>query len=311
MNTSIWQDIRSTWQGGNMLIRIIGINILVFLLINIVRLILWGMDGGQAGNPIYEKVIDTLAFPAGWQGSFVHFWSWITAMFLHEDFTHILWNLIAFYWFGNIVGDLIGDHRILPIYLMAGISGWIFYLGGASLLPHLIHPQSHILGASGAVMGIVVAAGVLAPDYIMRLILLGDIKLKFIVLAFVLLDVLWLANDANTGGHIAHLGGAVFGWMYVAMLRQGRDLGNPVQSLILGIRDFFHHRPSTSSTARRKPEYIYQEQGRSRQSVPEAFPTEHSNEERLNAILDKIGRSGIDSLSTEERSFLDKMSNSK
>lgn len=121
-----------------------------------------------------------------------------TSMFLHEGFWHLLWNMLFLYWFGRIVGDFIGDQRILPLYLLGGLTGAVVFFISANLLPYGMGGR-FALGASAGVMAIVVAAGTISPDYIMRLLLLGDVKLKYIVAVLVFLDLILIPNGGNTG----------------------------------------------------------------------------------------------------------------
>ena len=131
-----------------------------------------------------------------------HPWLIFSHMFTHIGVFHLLFNMLILYWFGRIAADLVGDHRMLPLYLYSGLSGALIYL----LTAPLIYPGgSNLHGASAAIMGIVAAAGMTAPDYQMRLLLLGDVRLKYIVAALLLLYIAGIANLDNVGGHFAHL----------------------------------------------------------------------------------------------------------
>lgn len=305
MFQSIWEDVKREFSYGNMVTRIIIVNVVVFLLINIVNILL-KIGGGWEASPNFEKIVDFFSMSSDWWYVLTHPWVIFTHMFLHVDFWHLLWNMLYLYWFGRIVGDFIGNQRVLPIYLLGGLAGAVFFFLSANFLPYASSGPVFALGASGAVMAIVVASGFISPDYIVRLLFLGDIKLKYIVFVLVVLDLLALAGDINTGGHFAHLGGAAMGWIFVRQLRDGRDWALPVNGLFDKIYRPFKRSPRQP----RKPHMAYKNPNRTRTantrkattaaSDPENLP----HQEQLDAILDKIKQRGYESLSEEEKEFL-------
>jgi len=308
MFESIWNDVKREFSYGNMVTRIIIFNVVVFIAINILKLVLFISNGGQLPE-VYHTILHFFCMSSDWQFFLTHPWGLITSMFLHEGFWHILWNMLFLYWFGRIVGDFIGNQRILPIYLLGGIAGGILYFASANLLPNL--PMgSFALGASAGVMAIVVAAGAISPDYIMRLLFIGDVKLKYIVAVLVFLDLIVIPDGGNTGGHIAHLGGAFFGWFFVFQLRNGSDWSRPVNTIIDSISNFFKGLFS-GERPRRKPKVAYRNPDRpksrpKRSSKGEAASDSNSkaHQEKLDDILDKIKESGYESLTAEEKEFL-------
>ncbi len=306
MLQSIWEDVKREFSQGNMVTRIIIINIIVFVIVNLTDLFLYIGNGGEP-SPFYETFLHFFCMSSDWKFFLTHPWGIFTSMFLHEGFWHILWNMLFMYWFGRIVGDFIGNQRVLPLYLLGGVAGSLIYFITANLMPYGEGGGSFALGASGAVMAIVVAAGAIAPDYIMRLLFIGDVKLKYIVAVLVFLDLILIPKGSNTGGHFAHLGGAAFGWFFVFQLRNGNDWSAPVNSLMDGIGNFFR---SLFSGRRGGPKVVYRNPGRSRkqagssrgQAASDSKSKDH--QERLDAILDKIKQSGYNSLSKEEKEFL-------
>ena len=159
-----------------------------------------------------------------------------------------------------------------------------------------------------------VAAGAIAPDYIMRLLFIGDVKLKYIVGVLVFLDLILIPKGGNTGGHFAHLGGAAFGWFFVFQLRNGNDWSAPVNNVMDSISSFF--RSLFSGNRGSRPKVVYRNPNRtatrsrsrsSRQDNRGEAASDSNNkahQERLDAILDKIKKSGYESLSKEEKEFL-------
>ncbi len=309
MFTSIWEDIKREYNYGNMVTRIIIINIGVFVLVNLVWVIL-RLTHAYTTPPLYHSIIHFFSLSSDWVHNLTHPWVWITSMFLHEGFMHILFNMLFMYWFGRIVGDFIGNHRILPLYLLGGLVGGLAFFLSINLLPYDTTGATHYaLGASGAVMGIVVAAGVLSPDYLMHLPFVGGVKLKFIVGILILLDLVGLAGDTNTGGHFAHIGGALFGWIFVWQLREGNDWSAPISNLIDRIRSFFQGLGNFGNRAK-GPKMVYKNPNKSRATKSRRpqngtdQPVDLSHQERVDAILDKIKKSGYESLTSEEKEFL-------
>lgn len=305
MFESIWEDVKQQYNQGNMITRLIIANTAVFVVVNIVKLFITLFSGFE-GSPSFETFIKFFSLSSDLLFNLTHPWVFLTSMFLHEGFFHFLFNMLFLYWFGRIVGDLLGNHRILPLYLMGGLAGGILYL----ITANLIYPgASYAYGASAAVMAIVAAAGTIAPDYIMRLILIGDVKLKYIVGVLIFLDVVGIANMSNTGGHFAHLGGAILGFFFVRQLQTGTDWSDPVNRWIDSLVDFFRR---LLGGKRKGPKVVYRDPDRkkkrsvgrsgrgSRKSDSEDLP----HQEKLDAILEKIKKNGYESLSDEEKEFL-------
>lgn len=303
MFTSIWDDIKQQFKMGNMITRIILVNIAVFVIMSLVLVFSGAMR--DVTGVATKNIMQYLSMNESWLFNLTHLWVLITHMFLHIDFWHILWNMILLYWFGRIIGDLIGDHRILPLYLLGGLVGALAYfmwaqIGGGA---------SYAYGASAAVMAVMMTAGVIAPDYVLRLILIGDVKLKYVVAVFLFLDVLGVGGMDNTGGHVAHLGGALFGYLFATQLQNGNDLSNPVNNFFEKIRNLFS---GAGSSKKRGPRMAYKnpkasssgERQRKSKKPNRRDGAGKSHQERLDSILDKIKQTGYDSLTEEEKEFL-------
>ncbi len=300
MLQSILEDVRREFRMGNMVTRLVIVNIVGFLTINLVRLVFWLSNAGIV-HPIYFQIRKYLTLSSIPWFDLTHPWVLLTSMFLHEGFWHLLWNMLFLFWFGRIVGDLIGNHRVMPIYVLGGLFAGLMFILSAQFLPFGNHGEVYALGASGAVMALVVAAGMIAPDYGLHLILIGEVKLKYVVAVLVLLDLLSLANNSNTGGHFAHLGGAFFGYLFIVALREGVDLSIPVNKVTGSIGALFV--PSTKP--RRGPRLVYTQDPPTKEikRKPQDNP-----QIKLDAILEKIKQKGIESLTEEERTFLEKQS---
>lgn len=162
------------------------------------------------------------------------------------------------------------------------------------------------LGASAAIMSVVVAAGTIAPDYHFRLLFIGDVKLKFIVLALLLIDLISITANTNTGGHFAHLGGAILGWVFVRLLQEGHDLSLPFNRMAEYIQYLFSS--NKASHRRNNPLKVIHKRNRPKEKSSKERDVQKGNsldyQSQLDNILDKIKQKGYDSLSDEEKEFL-------
>lgn len=291
MFDSIYKDLRHQFTTGNMVIRLIIINVGVFIIINLLKAF------SPASSGTFDTILSFLAIPGEIMAFIKHFWTLFTHMFLHVGLWHMAINMLYLYWFGRIVGDLVGDRHILPLYILGGIVGGLAYVMSYQLLGSSII-GAYALGASAAVMALVMAAGLIAPEYNMRLLLIGNVKLKWVVLAIIVLDLISLANGRNTGGHIAHLAGVLFGYIYITSLRSGTDLST-----------WFSRKESANAQLSRK---------RSPLTVAHKSTNKHQGGHRaatkrtddVDHILEKIKKSGYDSLTDEEKEVLYKASKS-
>ena len=298
---SIVNDIRYQFQSGNTITRLIIVNVAVFLAIMTFKIVTNLMNGFNPSGGLFDVVIPYLYLSDDLLWDVKHPWVIITHMFTHVGFFHMLFNMLVLYWFGRIAGDLLGDHRMLPLYLYSGLAGALIYLLTA---PMIYDGGSNLHGASAAIMGIVAAAGITAPDYQMRLLLLGDVRLKYIVAGLLAIYIIGIANMENVGGHMAHLGGAAFGFFYVHMLRQGHDLTRGFNRLISMFKKPVKYQPRTS---KRKVTMEVRHRAASRKADTQSPPADHTydgDQQRLDSILDKIKATGYQNLSEEDKKFL-------
>jgi len=305
MLKSIWEDIKREYQYGNMITRIVIINFSVFALLHLVGLILWASNGGVK-PPIYREIVYFFSMSSDAWFLLTHPWVIITSIFLHEGIWHIAMNMLFLYWFGRIVGDFIGNHRVLPIYILGGLVGNLFFFLSANVLSYGGGGTVYALGASGGVMAIVVASGVLSPDYRMRLLLFGEVKLKYIVAVLVFLDIIGMAGNINTGGHFAHIGGALFGGLFISLLRNGTDLSAPFNKVIQWLNPRLQQRGSKKRKPSKVPFMVYKNEGAIQRKKIENYPAPSDDDfqQRLDSILEKIKSTGYDSLTQEEKEFL-------
>jgi membrane associated rhomboid family serine protease len=227
-------------------------------------------------------------------------WTLFSYMFLHEDFFHILFNMLWLFWFGEIFVLYLGDKKILPLYLWGGIMGALLYIASFNLIPvFAARLQTAVLmGASASVLAIVFGAVTLNPDHRVQLVFIGDVRIKYIALFTLVLDIISIPRG-NAGGYIAHLGGALCGWLFIRGLRSGIDASRPITNFTDAVAEQFNDR-------NRKKDWQAKSQPGSKESAKKASAdvAVASEQERLDEILDKISRSGYDSLTDEEKKFL-------
>jgi rhomboid family protein len=298
MLRSIAQDVKQQFAFGNRITRLIIFNTAIFVVVNLIRLF-YTITSGFNPEGGFNEFLKFLALSADLSFDFTHPWVFLTHMFLHIGFFHFLFNMLFLFWFGRILGDFLGDHRIYPVYLLSGIAGAIIFLIAAPF-----SQAAMAYGASAAVMGIVAAAGTIAPDFSMRLMFIGNVRLKYIVLVLIALDVFALGSMANFGGHIAHLGGALFGFVFVAMLQRGSDISEPVNRLFGWLQSLVSNKPRPRKKKKTSPmfaRHIRQSKGQRSSDVSQK---QSDHQQRLDVILEKIKDAGYESLSEEEKEFL-------
>jgi hypothetical protein len=219
-------------------------------------------------------------------------------MFLHFDFLHILFNLLWLYWMGQIFLGYFDQGKLITIYLLGGITGGIFYVAGFNSFPVFaqIVTDSRLMGASASVIAIVAALAIHAPNHTLHLMFIGPVRMKYIALFSILLYVISISSS-NAGGNLAHLGGAFWGMIYIFQLRRGIDVGKGMNRLFSGISKIFKPHPKVK-VAYRKPKPA---------DDIEYNRQKNQDKIRMNQILEKISKSGYDSLSKEEKEILFRM----
>lgn len=272
--------------------KILYINIAIYVIVNIFKVVLFLIQVRNAG--LYYPV-NYLALPASLLNLKYLPWTVITYMFLHEDFLHILFNMLWFYWFGKMFIAYIGAKKLTTVYILGGIFGAIFYVAAFNLFPVFapILEQSKALGASASVIAIVVAISFYIPNNKVNLMFIGEVKLKYIALFTILIDFLSIATE-NSGGHIAHLGGAFFGFLYAVQLKKGSNILGWLNAPAFWIGSVFKRKPRMKATYNKAKEmndrdYNYEKA---------------KQQKEIDVVLDKIAKSGYDSLSKKEKEIL-------
>ena len=285
----IGREIKDTFKRGSTLIKLIYINVAVFLAVNILQVVVFLFTG----KPSTLGLIDWLAVPADLGNLITRPWTLLTYMFLQKGFLHILFNLLWLYIFGRIFLMYFNQKRLLSVYLVGGLAGAALYILAFNIFPAFQGnlDESIALGASASVMAIVIAISVYKPDYSINLLFLGPVRLKYIALFVIILDIIRIASP-NAGGHIAHLGGAIFGYFYIAQFRKGKNMTRGFDRFMDSVFALFKPKPKFKVTHKRaKTDIQYNKEKKERQ-------------EKINKILDKISKYGYNSLSKEEKELL-------
>jgi membrane associated rhomboid family serine protease len=285
----IWDEIKKTFRNRSRLTMLIYINIAVFLLISI------GSIAGYLLNnqTLSLKILNLFSVPSSIKALLLRPWTIITYMFTHKDILHILFNMLWLYWFGIIFLEYLDQKKLVAVYILGGISGAVVYIISFNIFPvfNQVVAESVAIGASASVMAVVVAIAAYVPDYSVNLFLLGRLKIKYVALAiFILTSV--MDFSVNSGGKLAHIGGALFGYLYAVRLRRGHDLGTGLNKII----DFF----ATHFKPRKKFRVTYKK----RATDYDYNKARVDHQERINKILDKISKGGYDSLTKEEKDLL-------
>lgn len=297
---SIVQDIRTAFnRRDNALVQLILLNVLVFAAVVLLEAITYL---GQAAAA-QVMVMRQLELSANLGILVRHPWTVLTYAFTHQGFFHILFNMLNLYWFGQVLREYLGDRRLVSIYVLGALAGAAVFLLAYNLIP-MLRPAADagqmVLGASAAVTAVIVAAATLLPDYTFMLILIGPVKIKWIAAAVVLISLAGV-NSNNTGGEIAHLGGALLGFVFVRQLQAGRDLGRPVQAVGNWFARLTSRQPAMRvSRSERRPEPVAASPASPARKPAPGQPLQ----DEIDTILDKISRSGYESLSKDEKQKL-------
>jgi len=313
-----FQQNKNNWKAhllnGSLLIKLIFINAVIYLLINLVALfafwfnlsdfLVYYPDGSFTSKLTYwlagsSSIITTLKQP----------WSVISYMFLHERFFHLLFNMIVLYFSGQIFIRYLGDKRLLSTYIFGGLAGLTLYMLSYNLIPYF-HSQGGvpILGASASVMAIFIAIAAYQPSLPVMLPFIGSVKLKYVAIFYLVLDFVSIRNGENAGGHIAHLGGAIYGFWAITQFRKGKDVFYDITPLFKTIGSWFKFGSRPVGYQKRYKKSRNKSQTRRPASDYDYNYTKKQQQTKIDAILDKISKSGYDSLSKTEKDFLFKQS---
>lgn len=278
--STIWKDIRHKLLHSGKLTMLIGINVIVFLLINVTDVFTWLATNSHI---IADFANQYLLLPAYLPNLAQHFWTPLSYMFMNQGILQTLFDMLWLYWMGQLFEEYLGTKRILGLYIFGGIGGAILFLAAFNLIPTLskgdILITSVVYGAPACIMAVIIATATLLPDYTIMLFLIGPVKLKWLALFYVLLDFLLIVLSPQA--EIAHLGGALTGFLYIKSLQRGNDWN----ALFAGL----FRKKSNLKVASKNT-------NKSSSDAP--------RQDEIDRILDKISQSGYDSLNKQEKETL-------
>ncbi|MBJ6366960.1 rhomboid family protein [Snuella sedimenti] len=276
--TSLTQDIKYKLSRLNVLEKIIAINVVVFIIGLVVR-----------------SNLGWLELPSDFSDFIVKPWAIVSYAFLHYDFLHILFNMLWLYIIGRMFLNLFNPKMALNVYFLGAIAGGLLFMLAYTLFPSIFGVNSRLVGASAAVRALLIFLCAYLPNQDIRFFTFS-LKLWHIGLAIVILDGIGLFG-ANAGGNLAHLGGALLGYAYAKQLTKGNDIGKGFERLMDGIIGMF-------KSAKKGPLKTVHKNKSKVGGYTKADFDEFNHQKKIDVILDKISKSGYDSLTAEEKEFL-------
>lgn len=284
------ERLKYRYKNGNALVKFLFINVAVFLVIKIVGVVF------TLFNIYAVDLITFLGVPSRLPLLTHRFWTPFTYMFVHEEFWHLLFNMVGLYWFGRIFLQYFIGRTLGSLYVLGGLAGALLYVIAFNTVPYFVDMErSWMIGASASVMAIVMGASFYRPNVQLNLFFLGQIKIVYIAVVFFLIDFLSLGGGGNEGGHVAHIGGALAGYFFALQYRRGRDItawtGQMMDRLV-----------NLTKLRKRKPKLKVQY--RRPETDMEYNARKHNEQAEIDAVLDKLKQSGYSSLSAEEKKKL-------
>ncbi|AUP78352.1 rhomboid family protein [Flavivirga eckloniae] len=283
--TSLSQDIKDKLSRLNVLEKIIGINVAIYII-----------------GLFLKSNLGWLELPSDFSDFIVQPWAIITYAFLHYDIWHLFFNMLWLYFIGRIFLNLFNPKMALNIYFLGGIAGGLLYMLCYALFPDALGTNSRLLGASGAVRALLIFLCAYMPNKELR-VFTFNLKLWYVGVAIVILDVIGVFSGiknptgGNSGGYLAHLGGVLLGYLYAKQLLKGQDIGKGFERLMDAVFGVF-------KSSKKGPLKTVHKNKSKVGGYTRADFHEFNNQKKIDVILDKISKSGYESLTAEEKEFL-------
>lgn len=275
-------------------VQLIIINVAVFL----VLVLLFVISQISQVPELFDVIHRQIAIPAPIMTFLQKPWTIITYAFVHDwtGIFHILFNMLVFYWFGKLFVEYLGSDKLIAVYFLGALAGAFAYLLVYNLVPFYQAriPSGGMVGASAAVYAVVVAAATLLPDYTFFLLFLGPVRIKYIAAFYIVVSFLGSVGP-NEGGNVAHLGGALIGFVYIRQLQAGVNWGNWIIATIDWFKGLFAPKPNVKVTYRKEP---------TTKKAPRPSKASSISQDEIDTILDKISDGGYESLTKEEKEKL-------
>ena len=281
---NLLERLKDFFLQKNVLSRLIFINVVIWVICLFISVFTWLFNISDI-----SFVTKLFAVPSDISALCEKPWSVFTYMFLQEEFWHLFFNMLMLYYGGKIFLQYFSERQLLLTYIFGGLVGALFFVLAFNAFPVFENWKNDAvaLGSSASVLSILIAAATYRPDYTLNLFLLGQVRMKWVAIVFVVIDFLSISKG-NSGGHIAHLGGALWGFLYVFMLKNDFD-----------IYKIFKKK------AKIRVKTVNSERYHERPKTDEQYNAERAAEqEEIDRILDKISKSGYSSLNDKEKEFL-------
>ena len=296
---NIGEILKQIFLSKTVLSRLLLINAVVFGVVAIINVFMFFFNFQTTADPA-NPVVRLLALPSDLSTLIYKPWTLFTYMFLHQGFFHVLINLFMIYLGGTIFLEYLNEKKLLWTYILGGLMGALFFVIAFNLFPAFdgVKEYSVLLGASASGLAILIAIATYVPDYTIHLLLIGRVKLKYVAIAFVVIDVLSIPYG-NAGGHIGHLGGAFWGFLYAYYLRKGSDFYKVFDDLNM---------PNFGGKTRQTKFDTFRQENKRPMNDDIYNEKRAASQEEIDRILDKISKAGYDSLSKDEKELLFKSS---
>ncbi len=274
--------------------KLIAINVLVFVLFFLLKTIAYLFQ-----LPV-NFLVEWFVFPKEPVEFLLKPWSIITYSFLHSGIWHILSNMLILYFSGVYFLNYFSPKRLLNYYFLGVIIGALVYMLSYNLFPAFQGTgKSYLMGASAGVMAVLIGIATHVPNMRVRLMIIGSIKFWWIAAFLLIIDIVQIPMG-NAGGHLAHLGGAALGYLYTTQLKKGNDIGKWFENIMDSVASLFKPK---ERKARMKTVYRTEKTTKTAQKPKKSFD-KNEKQKRVDAILDKISKSGYESLNKDEKDFL-------
>jgi len=277
--STMWQEIRfKVLHSGSRLNLLIGINIAVYVILGLVNVF---EQLSTRSNTLSLALDSYLTVPAYFPTLLFRFWTPFTYLFMNRGLITFIFDMLWFFWIGRIFQEYLGNKKLVAIYIFGGLGGAAFFLLGYNVFPLLTAYKLHAtaVGAPGCIMAVIVGTATLLPDYTIFMLFIGAVRLKWLVLVYVIIDMLFLLDAP--GESFVHLGGALVGFIFIKQLQRGNDWSKPFEKIF---------QPRT------KLKVAVKNPGKTAGNRP--------RQEEIDRILDKISQTGYDNLSKQEKETL-------
>lgn len=295
----MFKNIYNKYRMSDVVGRFIFVNVTLYVLLLFIGVFSVLFNAGY----LSAEVLSFIELPASLGQIASRPWTVFTYMFVHAGLWHILWNMFALYFFGKIFLSFYSVRHFVGVYILGGLSGALFFVLAYNVFPYFasVLPMARLVGASAAVLAVVVATAVRSPQYRINLLFVGSVRLSTFAMVTVAISFLMLSGE-NAGGNFAHLGGAFAGWLVAVMLNKGKDLTQVVNKPIDWVSVLFTRLRAPRG---KKAKFTYTRSRRSDRSADYEYNARKKTDEAgIDRILEKIKQGGYASLSEDEKKRL-------